>query len=70
MKIILVGKSACYHVQFLGPLVERAWVYPANLIRFEGKKKFDEYVGDRLKNPRDKNVDPNISLTLFLEGES
>ncbi|TPP63923.1 Histone-lysine N-methyltransferase [Fasciola gigantica] len=49
------GKSACYHVQFLGPLVERAWVHPGNLIPFEGKKKFDEYVQDKLKNSRDKN---------------
>lgn len=43
-----------YHVQFLGPLVERAWVYPSNMIPFKGKKKFDEYVQEKNKNPRDK----------------
>ncbi|VDP94056.1 unnamed protein product [Echinostoma caproni] len=49
------GKLFSYHVQFLGPLVERAWVYTSNLIPFEGKKKFDEYVQDKLKNSKDKN---------------
>ncbi|KAG5451937.1 Histone-lysine N-methyltransferase nsd3 [Clonorchis sinensis] len=48
-------RGACYHVQFLGPLVERAWVYPNNLIPFNGKKKFDEYVQEKLKACKDKN---------------
>lgn len=45
-----------YHVQFLGPLVERAWVSPSSMIPFTGKKKFDEFVKDKLLNSKDKYV--------------
>ncbi|KAF5403862.1 PWWP domain protein [Paragonimus heterotremus] len=48
-------RSEYYHVQFLGPLVERAWVHPNNLIKFKGKKKFDEYVQEKLKTTKDKS---------------
>lgn len=51
-----VGRSVCYHVQFLGPLVERAWVHSNNMIPFRGKKKFDEFVQDKLNTCKDKTV--------------
>ncbi|CAH8580669.1 unnamed protein product [Heterobilharzia americana] len=49
------GRTFAYHVQFLGPLVERAWVFANNLIPFEGKKKFDEYVQEKLQTCKDKS---------------
>ncbi|CAL8074345.1 unnamed protein product [Calicophoron daubneyi] len=49
------GRATSYHVQFLGPFVERAWVHPASLIPFEGKKKFDEYVQEKLLTCKDKS---------------
>ncbi|CAH8515867.1 unnamed protein product [Schistosoma turkestanicum] len=48
------GRSFIYHVQFLGPLVERAWVSANNLIPFSGKKNFDEYVQEKLRISKDK----------------
>nr|CAH8857463.1 unnamed protein product [Trichobilharzia regenti] len=49
------GRSVTYHVQFLGPLVERAWVSAVNLIPFEGKKAFDEYVEEKLRSCKDRS---------------
>ncbi|CAH8547196.1 unnamed protein product [Schistosoma mattheei] len=49
------GRSFIYHVQFLGPLVERAWVSANNLIPFSGKKNFDEYVQEKLRTTKDKS---------------
>lgn len=43
-------------MQFLGPLVERAWVSANNLIPFSGKKNFDEYVQEKLRTTKDKSV--------------
>ncbi|PAA76887.1 hypothetical protein BOX15_Mlig028383g3, partial [Macrostomum lignano] len=42
------GTRYAYHVQFFGPLVERAWVPDnANLLPFHGKAAFDEYVEEQ-----------------------
>lgn len=46
------GKIAMYHVQFFGPLIERAWVTEASLMPFEGKSAFDLYLEDQMEKDK------------------
>ncbi|PAA63624.1 hypothetical protein BOX15_Mlig026212g1, partial [Macrostomum lignano] len=45
------GKAkVAYHVQFFGPLVERAWVPDnVNLLPYEGKDGYDDYVAEQTR---------------------
>ncbi|KAL3317254.1 Histone-lysine N-methyltransferase NSD3 [Cichlidogyrus casuarinus] len=48
-------KPSRIHVQFFGPLEERAWISLSNCIIFEGRKALDDYLSLKLTQARSKD---------------